>query len=150
MCDQHRENWRDPLVLYYRATNTENWRFLSELYIIMLLCDQHRKLACPFWVLTYTIVRLTQETDLPFLFSSIARRTQILSFSSSYYCAINRKLAGPFWCDFYTTVLSTQSPDVFYLRLYYCATNTESWRAFLVLMYTVVRPTQKTGVHSLC
>ena len=99
------------LRLSYCETNKENWRaFLG--------------------FLTYTIVRPTQKTGMPFLFVLFEQR-KILSFLSEFIllCDQHRKLAGLLWVWF----------------LYYCATNTKYWR-FFNWDHIIVQPTQKTGV----
>ena len=67
------------LRLSYCETNKENWRaFLG--------------------FLTYTIVRPTQKTGMPFLFLLLFEQRKILSFLSEFIllCDQHRKLAGLF------------------------------------------------------
>ena len=108
MCDQHRESWGDPLVLSYRATNTENWRAFVILptqstgvfSLRLSYCETNKDNWRAFLgFLTYTILRPTQKTGMPFYISSIVRTTQNTDFFIRVYIIVRstQKTGGPFY-----------------------------------------------------
>ena len=144
-CDQHRK-----LAGLCDVTNSEYWRFFSE---IILLWDQQRELACLFGLFDLYYCATNTENWHAFFISSIVRTTQNTVFFI-WVCIIVRsrqKTGGPFFSIIFILLCYQHKVlTFFYLRLYYCAIDTENWCAFLVLIYSIMRPTHKTGVHSSC
>ena len=104
-------------------TNKENWRaFLG--------------------FSTYTILRPTQKTGMPFFISSIVRTTQNTDFFIRVYIIVlsTQKTGGPFFRMIFILLCYQHKVLTFflYLRLHYCETNTENWCAFLVLIYSIM------------
>ena len=141
LCDQHRENWGDPLVLSYRAANTENWRAFVMLptqstgvfSLRLSYCETNKDNWRAFLgFLTYTILRPTQKTGMPFYISSIVRTTQNTDFFIRVYIIVRstQKTGGPFF------------RMIFILLCYQHKVLT----FFCIWDYIIVRPTQKTGV----
>ena len=106
-CSNNTEYCRFYLSLYYCATNTENWRAYVMLptqstgvyYLRLYYCETNKENWRAFWgFLTYTIVRPTQKTGMPFWFLLLFEQHKILSFLSEFIllCNQHRKLAGLF------------------------------------------------------